>query len=502
MRPDPRMLASIGDTGLRRYAGTVDEELHRQLSGTRAVATYREMADNDSTIAAVMAWTRAMIRRVRWSVEPAAQGREEEKWAGFLEECLRDMEMTWGEVVEEALSELVFGWSALEIVYKLRNGPAQKDRRFRSAYDDGLVGWRKLAPRAQESLHEWEWDEEGDVRAMVQLPPSDYRLRTIPADRLLLFRVGASKNNPEGRSPQRGAYRAWWFLKRLQEIEAVGMERDLAGLPVVDVPPQLLSSGATAEEKALVASLAETVQKVRRNEREGVVFPAERYADPSTGATVESGFRFRLLTSGGRQAGGLREAVKSYQQDIARVFLAEFIFLGSASGSRALADSKTDMFAAAMEGYLSGMAETLNRSGVARLMEINGVPRECWPRLVPDPFDVPALEAISRFVTELSRAGILSPGPRLERHLRRVADLPDEEESPDALLGSRVRAGTDAGAAGGLADILARVEAGTLAPETAAAAISAGFGLSDEAADAVVAAVAPKTPAAEPPAGG
>ena len=45
-----------------------------------------------------------------------------------------------------------------------------------------------------------------------------------------------AKGNPEGRRILRDAYRAWYFKKRLEEFEAIGVERDLAGMPVGKVP--------------------------------------------------------------------------------------------------------------------------------------------------------------------------------------------------------------------------------------------------------------------------
>jgi hypothetical protein len=37
----------------------------------------------------------------------------------------------------------------------------------------------------------------------------------------LLFRPHSPKNNPEGRSVIRNAYRAYYFIKRLEELEAI-----------------------------------------------------------------------------------------------------------------------------------------------------------------------------------------------------------------------------------------------------------------------------------------
>ena len=71
------------------------------------------------------------------------------------------------------------------------------------------------------------------------MPPPSYNLYTIPIDKALLFRTKSRKDNPEGRSILRNAYRSWYFKRRIQEVEGIGIERDLAGLPVMYAPADL-----------------------------------------------------------------------------------------------------------------------------------------------------------------------------------------------------------------------------------------------------------------------
>ena len=79
----------------------------------------------------------------------------------------------------------------------------------------------------------WEYDDSDNLIGMTQQPPPDYGLFTIPMSKAMLFRTESVKDNPEGRSILRNAYRSWYFKRRIQEIEAIGIERDLAGLPVI-----------------------------------------------------------------------------------------------------------------------------------------------------------------------------------------------------------------------------------------------------------------------------
>ena len=95
----------------------------------------------------------------------------------------------------------------------------------------------------------------------------------IPIEKALLFRTTSKLNNPKGRSCLRSAYTSWYYQKRITTIEAIGIERDLAGLPVAFVPPQLLSDNATAQESAALNEIKKIVRNIRRDEQAGLVFP-------------------------------------------------------------------------------------------------------------------------------------------------------------------------------------------------------------------------------------
>jgi hypothetical protein len=426
---DEHLFDQRGVTGLRRFGGYVDEELLPALSGGKGIRVYREMSDNDSTVATVLLAFTALTRKVRWRVEPANETPEAAEWATFLEECIKDLDHAWEDFLSEVLTFLPYGWSWFETVYKLRRGPEQKDPRYRSAYNDGRYGWRKFAPRSQDSWERWEFSEQGDTVGMWQSGAPDYVSHFLPSSKSLHFRTSSAKNNPEGRSLLRGGYRSWWMLKRLQEIEAVGIERDLTGLPVLEVPAALLASAETrtAAQPALYNQLTAMVTRVRRHEREGVVVPSSEYTT-AEGVLIKTGFKFSLLSTGGRRALDLRPAIEAYQRDIARTFLADFVFLGSTpNGTRSLADNKTDTFDAALSGFLDQIEETFHRQATSRLMALNGVPPDLYPRLRHVPLEKPELESVGKFVKDLVVAGALVPGPKLERHLRDMGDLPQED---------------------------------------------------------------------------
>src|SRR5690606_26845233 len=101
------------------------------------------------------------------------------------------------------------------------------------------VGWARIPSRSQHTLYGWQFADNGDIKGFIQQAPPKYETITIPLSKGLLFRTKIARDNPEGRSLLRNAYRPWYFKKRIEEIEGIGIERDLAGLPVLQAPEGL-----------------------------------------------------------------------------------------------------------------------------------------------------------------------------------------------------------------------------------------------------------------------
>src|SRR5690606_33802315 len=170
----------LGATGLKRTGGYLDEEFLPHLKGTKAVKVYREMGDNDSISGAMLFAIANLLRGVDWQVVPGGKGREAAAAARLVETSMEDVSQSWDDQIQEILSCLQYGWSWHEISYKRRVGPWERDGKRRSKFTDGLIGWKGFPIRSQESLHRWIFDESGDVVAMVQMPPPDYRIRVLP----------------------------------------------------------------------------------------------------------------------------------------------------------------------------------------------------------------------------------------------------------------------------------------------------------------------------------
>ena len=414
---DNTAFLEIGTSGLRRSGGYINEEFLQNLQGVKGFKVYREMHDNDPVIGAILYAIDKVITRLEWHVEG-----EDPRTVEFVDECLNDMSDSWDSTLQNILSMLVYGWSFHEIVYKVRRGYTN-DPKTHSRYSDNRIGWRKFAVRAQETLQEWMIDPNGGIQGMIQMDPSAGKgLARIPMDKALLFRTTTNRNNPEGYSLLRNAYRPWFYKRRIEEIEAIGIERDLAGLPMAYVPPEYLSSTATPAQKAVLQAITEIVQNVKRNEQEGIVFPA---------AYDEAGNRIFDLTllsaSGGRQF-DTGAVIQRYDHRIAMSLLSDFLLLGSDRvGSFSLGTAKIDLWTLAVDSIAKSIAEVVNAHAIPRLLKLNAMRIDKLPYITYGQVNSVELIEVADFVSKLAAAGVIMPDRELEAHLRNMADLPEPE---------------------------------------------------------------------------
>lgn len=416
-----RVPMEIGATGLQlATGGVVEEEIHPNLIGRQAIRTYRDMGDNDPVVGSILFAMDMLLRQVDWLPE---QGDATEEDVDFLMSCLEDMENSWADFISEILSMLRFGWSFHEIVYKLR-GPTGPNG-FPSKHSDGKIGWAKFPIRSQDTLQEWKFNPEtGKVEGFVQLAPPLYKLVTIPMSKGLLFRTTTYKNNPEGRSMLRNAYRPWYFKNRIETIEGTGIERDLAGFPVIWVPAAYLADNASESEKAIINAFKSIGANLRRDKQEYLIMPT---AYDDFGNKM---FDIELMSSSGGRTFDTGAIIQRYDQRIAMTVLGDFILLGHEKvGSFALSSDKTDLFAVSLGTILDTIEETLNRFAIPALWEMNGWdPAKC-PRLKHGDIEDRNLADLGQYLQNLTSMGMtLFPDEDLDKYLRKVAHLPDRSE--------------------------------------------------------------------------
>ena len=441
--------SEVGSAGLRAFAGYVREEFLPELIGRQGTRVYREMGDNSPIVGAVLFAVQGVLRKAEWRVEAADDTPEAQEKADFVESLMDDMSHTWEDFIVECLSMLQYGFAPHEIVYKRRSGDQPPGGKTPSSkYDDGLIGWKRLPLRGQDTVLKWFFDENGDVLGLTQQPWIG-PLLDVPIEKLLVFRPISHKNNPEGRSVLRNAYRSYFFIKRLEEQEAILFER-LSGIPVMKVPNAILEGAASGNAQAIAAldAYKKLVVNVRIDEQMGILIPSDTYQGQNGPSTVPM-YEFKLETpqAGGKSTMDANTPITRHKQDVMTSILCDFIEMGHTSrGAQNLAETKVDLFMQAAEGWLNSIAAVLNRHALPRLWRINGFDRALMPQFVPDMAQRTDLDALGKFILSLSQAGMpLFPDDDLEAYVRDAAGLPDasDNDSFDAEMRADASSGAE-----------------------------------------------------------
>lgn len=450
----------VGSYGLRAFSGYVREEFLPQLMGRQAQRVYREMLDNSSVVGAVMFSITQAMRRVTWRIKPVSDSGEAKEAAEFVETLMQDMSHTWEDFVVEMLSMLGYGFSTHEIVYKRRLGTRPQSRpgpkpiadAGSSKFNDGKIGWRRLPIRSQDTILKWFFDPNGQVQGFTQQPYAGPML-DIPIEKALLFRAGVHKNNPEGRSVLRNAYRSYYFVKRLEELEAISIER-MNGFPVIYVPSSLIelaNSGANTPQAAQAAASYAAYKKiatnVRTDEQMGLVLPSDVWSSSDGKLTSQRLFELEFLTPqhGAGKSANSHEIIGRHKNDMMMTVLADFIQMGhEVRGTNNLAVTKVDMFYQAIEGWLNSCAAVLNRYALPRLWRLNGFDENLMPSFKPDMAQRLDLDSLGTFVANLKNAGAFVADDPAREFLREAAGMPEETEDARRAAASFLQAALSA----------------------------------------------------------
>lgn len=467
----------LGISGVTRYGAIsrVYEEFLMELRGPTGMRLLREQLDNCPITGAMMFAVKYLSRGVSFRLDPAenkanVDSRRAEAVAERIKATLfDDLDVTWPDLMSEHLSMCGFGYAVHEMVFKRclgRTPPPSLDAATGqprdgsallppplgqqttgphgqgtppttfapSKFNDGWIGFRSLNLRAQETTYNWEWDEQSHARVLQQMAPPDYRIRRIPLAKCLHFRTETAKNNPEGRALIRNSVTSYLYKKNLQNIEAIGAERDLVGYPVITTvepdsvkgikPPDPWNI-ADNNAQLLLQRMQKVVRLARRDEQEGLVIPWWA--------------KFSLVSTGARRAFDINQIITRYEQRIAMSVLADFIMLGhEAVGSKALASTKSALFTSALNSILDSICAVYNRFAIPLLLDLNGVPEQYAPTLAHGDVENIPIDVLADYIQKLAGAGMpLFPDPELQEAVLDIARLPSSGvQDPDRLLDS------------------------------------------------------------------
>jgi hypothetical protein len=397
----PKYNSSKSDPG-RKLAGyravkgefnyETNDDIDRLLSGDRYLVEFYKMSQNDPVCGAVLLALTQIFKSVKWETEDDEDG--------LLKDSLEHA--CWLDNMGDMLTKFIYGHSIMEVTLMERP-------------EDGKVIWNKMYYRPQTTIKEWQFEKDGELRAIAQNAGLGNPDVIIRADKCLIFHAAKTQVNPRGKSLFRNGYRDWYYKTNIEKIEAIGIERDLTGLPVLTAAEDIELQDEAGNLNKLGEWAWRTVRNVKRNSQEGLVLP--------------QGWEFELVGSPGKRQFDLNAVINRYSTNIALSMLSQFLVLGvtSSSGSFALAKEQSSLFHIAVEGFAKSMADVVNTQfiGGKAIKIFNGLKKQ--PKLKATGIERIDISDMASYLGRLLKFNIIEPDDALEDFVRERVALPKKD---------------------------------------------------------------------------
>ena len=434
-QPIPRMrLGQISYNGTLALGGEILESCKQELQFPQSIRTFDQMAE-DQDIQPALDVPNASICRVKWKVTiPEGYEDELEEEAAFLEQALfQDMEHPFEEFIAQAVSLRQYGFAPFEKVYRNRT------YRSGSKFNDNKVGVRSLSLIDQHTVRGWKWDEETGRKLthicqyitkpqgvdptqpwkMAEMGEDGKNYVSIPMKKVMNLRNKRKGNSPQGSSFLVGAWRAWRLKTSLEEFLAVGVVKDLQGLPIIEVPADVMAVDAPDEKKQEYLFWQNVIRNVHQNAQAGLVLPSDR---DERGNPL---YNLRTVEAGGQKAYDVLSIIEFYRKSILTALFAQQLVLGQdGSGSYSLSESMAGVTGLSVETTLREIEQALNHDLVPQLFALNGVQKQVLPRITYGDVLPVDLETLSKFIQRVSAVGLMSRDAKTVNWIAKQANMP------------------------------------------------------------------------------
>ncbi|MEV8023670.1 hypothetical protein [Microbacterium sp. NPDC080220] len=408
------------------WAGMAAEsnETNPDLVWPKSNDTYERMCREDPQVMSVMRAVTLPVQETEWRLD-ATGVRDEvaQQIATDLGLAIVGKEPTaplrtkgrfsFEEFLRLALLELRYGHSIFEQVYsidafgrthldKLAWRPPRTISEFEVARDGGLVAVKQFGAGLAAPV--------SGRSNFVRVPTADVR---IPVDRLVVFVNEREGGNWVGTSMLRPAYKMWLLKDRTLRVQALAAERNGLGLPVY-------TSAAPPDNASYEDKLAWLDAEIER----GLGIAKGARAGDAAGASLPNGAGLALVGVKGNLP-DLDKQIRYYDEQIARIALANFLNLGgdNSTGSYALGDTFESFFTKSLNALARHIATTVNQHVIEDLVDKNWGTQEPAPRIVPPKIGAEH-PATAEAIRALLESGAIRWNPALEAHLRALYGLP------------------------------------------------------------------------------
>ncbi len=376
------------------YEETDAEKEHfSELQPPTGLAKFRKMKKNDPIIGGLMLRTENIIQSAKWKVTGEN--------ADFVKAQLDALPQGMNDLIRDMITALTYGFSVNEKVWKVQ---------------DGVVYISDVPPRQQLTIQEF------DKKYIYQMSGT-YKM---PKSKCIHFIPIKECRNPFGESLLRHIYKPYYYKSSIEASEAIGIDRDLGGLPILKAPEGFDFTKADSSSPNYDPYVASTVDWAK----DVVKFVRK---DSSQGIVLPYGWELQILKSETRSTIPTSDIVNRYNTEIAAGLLETFAVMGGfASTNNANTEAHIEDFLETCNTFLGLIAENITKSLIKDICDFNNL--SSYPTLVFEKIRRERLDRLGSFITRLADKGIITITNTLEEELLKIASLtyaPDDKKEID-----------------------------------------------------------------------
>ena len=418
--------STIGAPGTAIYGGyVVERERDRTLTTREKYRVYSEAMANVATVGAGIRYFLNLVGSAEWTFQ-SEEGASEE-WKERAEKILfKDPDRPFVRMVKRAAGFKFYGFSIQEII-------AKKDK-------DGYYTLGDLSPRPQITIERWDRNDDpnsktyNEIEGIGQRIPQSSKEVYIPRGKILYVVDDTLSDSPEGMGLFRHMVESVRRLTRYEQLEGIGLENDLCGVPMGRVPyselKRMVHEDPSFEEKAkeLAEPIEEFVSSHIKKPNAGIVLDSSAYTstdDAGRPSNVRK-FDIELLKGGQTTLPELHKAIERIIKDIARILGIEIMLMGSGEGSLAMAKEKASQLSMMVDDTLEMICESIKKDVLKPIWKMNGWPEEMMPELKVSAANHVTLGEMAAAIRDMASAGMMiDPDDPITNFLRGKMGAPE-----------------------------------------------------------------------------
>lgn len=338
-KPVVNRLREIGSDGSNVFVDYTKEM--NSLRRPKKITDYRNML-NDGTVEALFNILTMPILASEYTISASDESETARAQADFIRDNLMresyrgGMETPFVLFLDQAMMALIDGFQVWEKVYRL---------------DNGRYELKKLALRDSRSLEIMRSAKDG-YQGVMQAQEDGSSVK-IPAHKTFLFTHGKRYDPYYGRSIFTALWQNYDKKRKLEYLDSIALQNDA-------IKPKILKNTGGGVVKPDTNALGKALRVIGRLGKVNSV------------ASLPENYEVEVLNSDGRDP---HQSIERQNSEMARVFLANFMLLGSqgasSTGSFALSDTQAKMFRMSLESIMNSLAAHIEQYIIADLIDMN-----------------------------------------------------------------------------------------------------------------------------------